>query len=102
MRKRYKSTLIARFYGWSAEERERNKNRRKVKRNQCFFFFFFSQVISTKEDLSLSRSQNDRSNSTGRRKFDLQGVERSFYYAGESIFLRISGEKERKNVSFNV
>lgn len=37
-----------------------------------FFFFFFSQVIGTKEDLSLSRSQNDRSNSTGRSKFDLQ------------------------------
>lgn len=51
------------------ERRERKKKKIVAKDETKLMFFFFS---GTREDLSLNRSRNDRLNSMGRSKFDLQ------------------------------
>lgn len=69
------------------ERRERKKIVGEDETKSMFFFFLFSQVIGTREDLSLSRSRNDRSNSMGRSKFDLQRSETKFLLRGRNCIL---------------
>lgn len=72
-----------------------------MKRNQCFFFFFFFPIIDTREDFSVSRSRNDRSNSTDRSKFDLER-----YKSGTKFLLRerncilMNFQRKRKEMFF--
>lgn len=63
---------------------------------KSMFFFLFSQVIGTREDLSLSRSRNDRSNSMGRSKFDLQRNGTKFLLRGRNCILTNFWRKKKK------